>query len=100
MMRHYLEDKERIPREQLIDVRYDDMVHQPLDVMERLYARLGYGHFDQQRPRLDAYLHGLRGYRKNSFSALTREETDRIDARWDFAFSALGYATRTVRGPA
>ena len=93
MMRHYFEEKERIPRRQLIDVRYDELVQRPLEVMEKLYAQLGYDHFEQARPRIEAYLQGLRGYQKNSFSALTREETARIEARWDFAFAALGYET-------
>jgi hypothetical protein len=94
MMRHYLEQKERIPRHQLIDVRYDELVQRPLEVMERLYAQLGYDHFAQARPRIEAYVHSLQGYQTNSFSALTREETDRIETRWDFAFAALGYEKR------
>ena len=61
--------------------------------MEKLYAQLGYDHFEQARPGIEAYLQGLHGYQKNRFSALTREETARIDARWNFAFAALGYKT-------
>jgi thioester reductase-like protein len=97
MMRHYFNDRERIPRHQLIDVRYDDLAQRPLDVMETIYERLGYDHFEHTRPRIEAYLDGIRGYQKNSFSALTAEETARIEKRWDFAFSALGYETRTSR---
>ncbi len=100
MMRHYLDEKERIPRHQLIDVRYDELVARPLEVMETIYARLGYDHFEQARPRIEAYLQSLQGYRTNRFSSLTREETDRIEARWDFAFAALGYEMRANRGPA
>ena len=91
MMRRYIQETERIPRHHVIDVRYDDLVHRPLDVMEGLYASLGYEHFQQVRPGIEAYLEGLRGYQKNSFSPLTDEETARIDARWGFAFAALGY---------
>jgi hypothetical protein len=97
MMRHYFKEKERIPGHQLIDVRYDELVQRPLEVMEKLYAQLGYDHFAQARPRIEAYLQSLRGYKKNSFSALTREETARIESRWDFAFAALGYETRASR---
>jgi hypothetical protein len=43
------------------------------------------------------YLKGLHGYRKNSFPALTREDASRIEARWGFAFAALGYETRSRR---
>jgi thioester reductase-like protein len=95
MMRRYLAEKECIPRSQLIDVRYDELVRRPLDVMARVYAHLGYDHFEQARPRLDAYLQSLQGYQKNRFAALTPEETARIDARWNFAFAAMGYETRT-----
>jgi len=100
MMRHYLEEKERIPRHQLTDVRYDDLARQPVEVMERLYAQLDYDHFEQARPAIEAYLQGLRGYQKNRFPALTREETARIDTRWDFAFAALGYKTAPESRPA
>ena len=97
MMRHYFEDKQRIPRHQVIDVRYDELVKRPLQVMEKVYAHLGYDHFDMARPRIEAYVQSLEGYRKNTFSALTPEETARIEARWHFAFTALGYETRTSR---
>jgi omega-hydroxy-beta-dihydromenaquinone-9 sulfotransferase len=97
MMRRYLDEKERIPGRQLIDVRYDELVQRPLEVMERLYTRLGYDHFAHMRPRIEAYLRDLHGYRKNTFSPLTTEETARIEARWDFAFAALGYETGTSR---
>jgi hypothetical protein len=94
MMRRYFQEAERIPHGQVIDVRYDDLVHRPLDVMENLYAGLGADHFQQVRPRIEAYLEGLRGYQKNSFSPLTDEEAARIEARWGFAFARLGYDMR------
>ena len=97
MMRRYLEDRERIPRHQLFDVRYEDLVRRPLEVLENLYARLGYDHFEEVRPRMEAYVEGVRGYQKNSFPALTCEETTRIEQRWEFAFAALGYETRASR---
>jgi thioester reductase-like protein len=95
MMRRYLDDKKRIPARQLIDVRYDELVRRPLDAMRTIYERLGYDHFDRVEPRIDAYLQGLRGYQQNNFPALTRAEAASIETRWDFAFKALGYDTRT-----
>jgi hypothetical protein len=72
----------------------------PYDVFRStgLYARLGCEQFGQVRPRIDTYLDGLRGYQKNRFSPLTPLEISRIDARWGFAFSALGYGMRTSGG--
>jgi omega-hydroxy-beta-dihydromenaquinone-9 sulfotransferase len=81
-------------------VRYDQLVQRPLEVLEKVYAQLGYDHFEQARPGIEAYLQGLRGYQKNRFPALTREETSRIDARWNFAFTALGYETAPESRPA
>ncbi len=97
MMRRYFEERGRIPGRQLIEVPYGELARRPLDVMEKIYARLGCDGFDQARPRVEAYLHGLRGYQKNQFPALTREEAARIDARWNFAFATLGYDMRTSR---
>jgi omega-hydroxy-beta-dihydromenaquinone-9 sulfotransferase len=100
MMRQFLDEKERIPHDQLIDVRYDELVHRPLEVLERIYTQLGYDHFEDARPRIEAYVQSLTGYRKNSFAALTRDETSRIETRWNFAFAALGYQTRASEGRA
>jgi omega-hydroxy-beta-dihydromenaquinone-9 sulfotransferase len=93
MMRRYLQEARQIPRHQLIDVRYDELVRRPREVMENVYARLGYD-YEQAGPRIGAYLESLRGYQKNSFSPLTLGEAARIEARWGFAFAALGYNTR------
>ena len=49
------------------EVRYEDLVRDPVGEMRRLYEHLDLGEFDLLQPRLDAYLKQNDGYRTNTY---------------------------------
>ena len=91
MMKRFLAERDLIPAGNLAEVRFDDLERDPVGEMRRLYDTLSLPGFAAMEPALRDYVAGLAGYRKNSF---TLPDADRvsIEARWGFAFQALGYA--------
>ena len=90
MMRKYLEDRDLVPDGRLAEVRYEDLERDPMGELERLYAALGLPGWEEARPRVEAYLRTLSGYRKNDFR-IDRTVIDRVNGEWRFAVDAWNY---------
>src|SRR5262245_11016638 len=52
-----------IPSAQFCELRYEDLVTEPLVQLERIYAHLQLGRFDAARPHFAAHLAAVRNYR-------------------------------------
>lgn len=81
-MQQWLEEKKRIPPENLVSVRYEDLVSQPVSTLEHIYEALGLSP-EQARPRWQPYLQSLQGYQTNRFTA---SPADLAFARQNFGF--------------
>jgi len=66
--RAYERDRHLIPAGNLSEVRYEDLVRNPLSEVGRIYEELQLGGFDDARVRLESKLANHREYKKNKFS--------------------------------
>ncbi len=90
MMQRYFETRNLVPKGRLHEIRFEDLEADPLGQMEAAYDALGLEGFDAARPKMEAYVHSLRGYRKNRYT-LDEETIGRIGSRWAFAIDRWGY---------
>ncbi len=81
-MQQWLEEKKLIPPENLVSVRYEDLVSQPVQTLEHIYEALGLSP-QKARPRWQPYLQSLQGYQTNH---LTASPADLAFARQHFEF--------------
>jgi hypothetical protein len=86
----YLEDRELLGEDQLIELRYEDLVADPEGQLRAVYERLNLGDFERVKPALDAHLHEVRNYRKNRHS-MDPEVQERIRVEWARYFEEFGY---------
>lgn len=84
-------DRALIPPGHLCEVRYEDLVADPLATMEQAYARLGLGDFAMARPAVVAYLAAIDGYQANRYE-LSAELKDQIARRWGWFSNRYGYS--------
>ena len=91
MMQRYLEDRERIPPGQLVDVKYEDLNKNPEPELKRVYEVLKLDGFAQIRSRMLETAARM----ANSLGGHDREpdveSTKRVARDWRFAFEPLGY---------
>jgi hypothetical protein len=71
-------------------VRYEDLVREPLATLEECYQVIGLGDFDRVRPRVAGYLAGLRDYRTNEY-AISSEGREAVRDAWGPIFRHWGY---------
>jgi hypothetical protein len=79
-----------VDREQMAEVRYDDLVQQPVETVARLYRELDLGDFALARPGVERFAAESRVAARPS-RPLDPALTRRIAARWHRQIVALGY---------
>jgi hypothetical protein len=77
------------------EVRFDDLVQNPLEETRRLYEALNLPGFAQAEHKVSAYVETLRGYEKNKFSPLPIETQRLINTAWRRSFDAWNYQMTT-----
>lgn len=63
----YFKDLARVPKDQLVEIAYSDLVRAPMDTLEHIYDTLGLPGFQQARPLMQAHVDSQKSYRPNQF---------------------------------
>jgi hypothetical protein len=87
----YFAHKHRIPPGHLHELRYEDLVGDPLGQIARLYEALGLPEFEATRPAVTKYVDGLRGYERNVHREMSSEVRERFRERCGQWIEKLGY---------
>ena len=85
----YFEDVDRIPRGQFHQLRFEDLERNSVGEIGKLYRALDLPDFD--RPKLQAYVDSLNGYKKNKFAPIEPHWKRRVADEWSRSFEAWGY---------
>jgi hypothetical protein len=80
----------------LYEVRYEDLIRDPVGEVRQMYARLGLGEFAAVEPRLREYLARNSDYRTNRFE-LDPRLREAIGRRWRGYIERYGYADALPR---
>ncbi|WP_020469354.1 sulfotransferase family protein [Zavarzinella formosa] len=87
----YEATKSLIPKGQLIEMRYEDLVEDPITQVESVYRQLSLGDFEAVRGRLQDYVKANAGYKRNKWT-LPVELRDQISKRWGEVIRQYGYS--------
>lgn len=88
----FFEDATLIPEQNFVEVRFEDLERDPVDIVSKIYQSLSLADFDTVRPKLESYVASIAGYRKNEFSALSGDRRQRVASAWRRNFEQWGYA--------
>ncbi|MBV9124323.1 MAG: sulfotransferase, partial [Planctomycetes bacterium] len=89
------EGKKLIDPARFYELRYEDLVRDPVGQMRRLYEHLALGGFDRYLPRLQRYLAAIANYETNKYQ-LTPEMRQLVSQRWGEVIRRYGYDPSTV----
>jgi hypothetical protein len=78
----FFEERALIPEGRSCDVGFEDLEREPAAVVRSIYESLGLSGFEHIRPRLEAYLGTIAGYRKNRHAELPAPLRERIAREW------------------
>ncbi len=91
MYRVFEEDRALIPPGQLCELRYEDLVADPMKQMQRIYEELALGDFEPARAGVENYIARTAGYRPSRYE-LDPVLRETIERRWADYCRRYGYA--------
>ncbi|MEO1992071.1 MAG: sulfotransferase, partial [Pirellulales bacterium] len=83
-------DKENVGANRLYEIRYEDLIANPVEIMSHAYERLGIGNFEKVRERFEKQSQAMKTYKTNTYDLeprLAREITN----RWGTFIHRYGY---------
>ncbi len=89
VMKKYIAEVKLIPKENLIDLKYENFEKDPLMYLEQTYDQFKFD-FINARPHFLNYLNNLKNYQKNKHE-LPKEIIKLVNSRWKFSFEYFGY---------
>ncbi len=86
----YFEEKDLIPEGNLIEVKYEDLVDDPMKGLHEIYKNLDLENFDNSRKNFQKHLDSIKNYKKNEHK-LDDTIIQRISTKWKLTFDTWGY---------
>lgn len=86
----YFEDRLALGDDQLVELRYEDLVDDPKRQLEEIYGRLDLGDFSRAATAIDAHLSDVKSYRTNRHE-LDEPTHDLVRREWATYFREFGY---------
>lgn len=90
IMDRYLEEKELVPDGQLVEVRYEDFISQPMEQVQKIYETLLLGDFEYCRPAMQKYVERQKHYARLQH-VLPPDEQASANARLERFLRHWGY---------
>ena len=76
---------------QFHELRYEELIENPVGEMKRVYDTLELGEYDTVRPRLEEYLRQNAGYETNKYE-LSPAQREAVETQWGDVIRRYGYA--------
>jgi hypothetical protein len=90
MYRGYEKQRAEIPTGDLYELKYEDLVKDPVGQCELIYQKLKLGNFDPVRDKIAKHMEGQKDYKTNKHQ-LDAETEAEIRRRWAGYFQRFGY---------
>jgi hypothetical protein len=90
LMEAYFEQKERIPKDQLVELRYEDLIKNPLGQVKQIYEKLRLPGFERALPEMQKYLDRQARYKTNVYTNDTKI-IEYVQKNWRSTIERWGY---------
>lgn len=89
------EDQQPIDESHFYEIKYEDLVENPIAEMEKIYQQLELGKFEEVRGKLEQYFEEHANYKTNRYRSLTEQQRLNIRQRWGKVIDKYGYEEPT-----
>jgi len=90
MMRRYFEQKKLIPKNNLIEIKFEDLEKQPIEILKKIYRELGLIGFENAKQQIKRYLKKIAHYKKNVYS-IDQNTRNKIRKFWNLTITKWKY---------
>ncbi len=96
MMNKYLDERDLIPKGNLVEITFESLKADPLDTLSEVYSGLNLGGFSQAVKIFKEYIAAQRDYKQNSYD-IAPEVLDKVSRHWGKYQEIFGYDTKPVK---
>jgi omega-hydroxy-beta-dihydromenaquinone-9 sulfotransferase len=86
----YLKDKELIPKENLIELKYEEFVKDPMGHVEAIYHDLKIDGFEKDKEKMQQYVDAKKSYKTNNY-LIDNKHKRSLNRKLKFFFDKYGY---------
>jgi len=90
MMNDYFDQRKFIPESNLIEVSFEELEKNTIQVLREIYSKLNLKGFGIAKPNFDKYLDSMKNYKKNQHS-ISRGMLNKLMKEWKFSMKELNY---------
>ena len=90
LMNGFFEQKKLIPKENYVEIRYEDLVKDPLKQVKKIYTKLKLPGFKMALPGINKYLERKKDYKTNVYK-IDKKIIDKVKKHWSFTIEQWGY---------
>lgn len=95
MMSKFFSEKDLIPPNNLVEVKYEDLEIKPIQELERIYNQLNLTGFDQLKETFNNYVASQRNYKRNTYKLQDSAVMQNIYHHWKFTIEKWQYCEPT-----
>jgi omega-hydroxy-beta-dihydromenaquinone-9 sulfotransferase len=85
------DQRQRLPAGSIYDIHYEDLVHDPVAEVAKMYKKLDLGDFQAVREKMTEFVEGQKDYKPNKHH-IEKALKEKIHERWAAYFERYGYA--------
>lgn len=89
----YQEQKKFIPKDNLFEIKFEDIEHDAMGVMERCYSQLQLPGWERARTQIQSFIDKKKGYKKNQYQ-YDQHTIDLVNKYCQRAINEWGYETK------
>jgi len=90
LMRDFLEDRKQVDPDRILEIRYEELVENPIQNLELIYQRFSYPDFPDLKSVFTSYLDSLGSHKIDTYT-LSQKELDRVLEHVGFAMKYWNY---------
>ncbi len=87
----YFDGRDQLPADSLLEIRFEELVKDPVSVVNQIYKAFDLPGFEEARPRIRQYWSARENHRVNK-TTLNSAAREAIDERWRRYLREFGYA--------
>eukprot|EP00002_Diphylleia_rotans_P007669 TRINITY_DN17317_c0_g1_i1.p1 TRINITY_DN17317_c0_g1~~TRINITY_DN17317_c0_g1_i1.p1 ORF type:complete len:401 (+),score=85.64 TRINITY_DN17317_c0_g1_i1:52-1254(+) len=87
----YFDDIKALRPDQIVEVKYETLVQQPIEEMERVYSQLKLPGWDQAKAKFEEYSKSQSSFARNKHPNIANPILRRINSAWKRVFDAWDY---------
>ncbi len=90
LMDSYFEQQEQIQKDKLVEIKYEDLIGDPIQQVKQIYSKLKLSGLENALPEMLKYLEKQSGYKTNVYT-IDDKIVQHVNSHWKFTIDRWNY---------